>query len=79
MIYELPEKYDAEDHKIPVNTVDLNLAKRLYSSAPSQFCCSDEFSELALMIMEDLNLQIPSSFKEAENLYFKLVEETDKL
>ena len=79
VIYELPEKYDAEDRKIPVNTVDLNLAKRLYSAAPSQFCCSDEFSELALMIMEDLNLQIPSSFKEVENLYFKLVEEIGKL
>ena len=71
VIYELTEKYDAEDHKIPVNKVDLNLAKRL--------CCSDEFSELAFMIMEDLNLQIPSSFKEAENLYFKLVEEIGKL
>ena len=79
MIYELPEKYDTEDHKILVNTVDLNLAKELYSAAPSQFCCSDESSELALMIMEDLNLQIPCSFKEAENLYFKLVEEIGKL
>ena len=79
MIYKLPEKYDAEDDKIPVNTVDLNLAERLYSAAPSQFCCSDEFSELAVMIMEDLNLQIPGSFKEAENLYFKLVVEIDKL
>ena len=75
VICELPEKYDAKDQKFPVN--DLNLAKRLYSAAPSQFCCSDEFSELALMIMEDLNLQIPSSFKEAENLYFRLVEEID--
>ena len=79
VIYELPEKYDAEDHRIPVNTVDLNLAKRLYSAAPSQFCCSDEFSELALLIMEDLNLQIPISFKDAENLCFKLVEEIGKL
>ena len=66
VMYELPEKYDAEDHKIPVSTVDLNLAKRLCSAAPSQFCCSGEFCELVLMIMEDLNLQIPSSFKEAE-------------
>ena len=79
VIYKLPEKYDAENHKIPVSTIDLNLAKRLYSAAPSQFCCSDEFSELALMIMEDLNLQITSSFKEAENLYFKLLEEIGKL
>ena len=79
VIYELPEKYDAEDRKIPVSTVDLNLAKILYSAAPSQFCCSDEFSELAFMIMEDLNWQIPSSFKEAENLYFKIVEKFGKL
>ena len=79
VIYQLPEKYDAEDHRIPVNTVDLNLAKRLYSAAPSQFCCSDEFSELALLIMEDLNLQKPISFEDAENLYFKLVEEIGKL
>ena len=79
MICELPEKYDAEDHKIPVNTVDLNLAKRLYSAAPSQFCCSDEFSELALLIMEDLKLLIPISFKDAENVCFKLVEEIGKL
>ena len=79
VIYELTEKYDVEDHKIPVKTVDLNLAERLYSAAPSQFCCSDEFCELALMIIESLNLQRPSSFKEAENLYFKLVEEIDKL
>ena len=79
VIYELPEKYDAEDHKIPVNTVDSNLAKRLYIAAPSQFYCSDEFSELAFMILEDLNLQIPSSFKNAENLYFKLVDEIGKL
>ena len=78
VIYELPEKYDAEDHKIPVNTVDSNLAKRLYI-APSQFYCSDEFSELAFMIMEDLNLQIPSNFKDAENLCFKLVDEIGKL
>ena len=73
------EKYDAEDHRIPVNTVDLNLAKRLYSAARSQFCCSDEFSELALTIMDDLNLQKASSFKESENLYFKLVEGIVKL
>ena len=80
VIYEiLPEKYDAEDHKIPVNTVDLNYVKRLYSAAPSQFWCSDKFSELAIMIMDDLNLQIPSSFTEAENLYFNLVEDIGKL
>ena len=76
LIYELPEKYDAEDLKNPVNTVDLNLAKRLYSAAPSQFCYSDEFSELAL---DELNLQIPHNFKEAENLYFKPVKEVGKL
>ena len=62
-----------------MNTVDLNLAKRLYSAAQSQFCCSDEFSELALTIMDDLNLQKASSFKESENLYFKLVEGIVKL
>ena len=78
VMYKLPEKYDIEDHKIPVNTIDLNLAKSLYSAASSQFCCSDEFSELALMIMEDLHLQIRTSFKEAEKLYFKLVEEIGK-
>ena len=77
-MYKLPKKYDIEDHKIPVNTIDLNLTKSLYSAASSQFCCSDEFSELALMIMEDLHLQIRTSFKEAEKLYFKLVEETGK-
>ena len=63
VIYELPEKSDAEDHKIPVNTVYLSLEKRIYSTIPSQFSCSDEFSELVLTIMVDLNLQIPSSFK----------------
>ena len=31
------------------------------------------------MIIEDLNFKIPSSFKEAENLYFKLVEGIGKL
>ena len=62
-----------------MNTVDLNLAKRLYSAARSQFCCSDEFSELALTIMDDLNLQKAKSFKESENLYFKLVEGIVKL
>ena len=89
VIYELPEKYDAEDHKIPVKfkipfhsskfKIPCKSCKRLYSAAPSQFCCSDEFSELALIITEDLNLQIPSSFKEAGNLNFKLVEEIGKL
>ena len=62
-----------------MNTVDLNLVKRLYSAARSPFCCSDEFSELALMIMDDLNLQKASSFKESENLYFKLVKGIVKL
>ena len=79
LIYELLEKNDAEDYKILVNTVDLNFANRLYSAALSQFCCSDEFSALALMIMEDLNLQISSSFKEVENLFLKLVKVIDKL
>ena len=55
------------------------MQKDFYSAAPSQFCCSDEFSELALLIMEDLNLLIPISFKDAENVYFKLVEEIGKL
>ena len=41
VIYKLPEKADAEDHKIPVNTIDSNLTERLCSAAPSQFCCSD--------------------------------------
>ena len=68
-----------QDHKISVNTVYLNPAKRIYRTIPSQLSCSDEFSELALVIMEDLNLQIPSSFKKAENLYLKLVEKIRKL
>ena len=79
VICELPEKYDAEHHKISVNTVDLNLVKRLYSAASGQFCCLDEFSELTLMITEALNLQILSIFKEVENLSFKLVEEINEL
>ena len=62
-----------------MNTVDVNLAKRIYSTIPNQFSCSDESPELALMIIVDLNLQISSSFKEAENLYLKLVEEIRKL
>ena len=61
--YELREKSDAEDHKIPVNTAYLNLAKRIYSTIPSQFSCLDELSELVLTITGHLNLQIPSSFK----------------
>ena len=74
--YELPEKYDAKDHKSRVNMVNVNLEKGLYSVLLSQFYCSDEFSELAMVIMEDLNFRLPSGLNEAEKFDLMVIAET---
>ena len=79
IIYELPERYDAQDYKFPVNSIDFDLAEREYSSPPKQFCCSNEFAELALMLMEDLNLSMPSSLEDSKMLYTTLVNEVSRL
>ena len=55
--------------------VNVNLEKGLYSVLLSQFYCSDEFSELAMVIMEDLNFRLPSGLNEAEKFDLMVIAE----
>ena len=63
----------------PVDEEDLDAAQELCTTETSYFGCSDEFVELATMIMEESYLDYPKDAHEAKTLYIELLNNINNL
>ena len=79
LMYLLPDTFNGVDRKVSIDLTELHLATSTYAKVPDQFCCSEEFSELARIIMTEKALAWPNNKDEAEILYFELVDTISKL
>ena len=66
------------DYKINVDMTDVTLAKS-FTKSPNTFGCSEEFSELAMIIIQRQNLSMPKTVSEAESLYITIVNEISSI
>jgi hypothetical protein len=78
-MYFVPEITGTRDYKIDVDLDDLDAAKEMFSSDRPLNGCSQAFSELAVMLMEDNRLNHPSNAEEATTLYLNLLHLIDPL
>ena len=74
LMYDLPEKFGGVERKVSIDSMDLALAVSTYSVAPKQFCCSDDFNELATLLMSEHNMEWPVTRQDCEDLYLKLLD-----
>ena len=78
VMYFLPDRFQTNDKKINVSSLDLSLADEFTNESP-YFSCSEEFAELAQVIMRQQNLDMPRNVLEAENLFLVLKTEIDQI
>ena len=75
VLFFIPEVANARSYKVKVDLDELDMCcRRLPENS-----CLEEFTELAITIMHENNLDMPRTGEEATRLYAKLTEEIDKL
>ena len=79
VLFFLPEVSGARNYMVDVDLDELDLAEERCCYRPPQSGCSDEFTQLAEIIMREKNLQFPRTPEEATTLYVTLLEEIDKI
>ena len=75
VLYFLPEATTSRDLLTPVGADEIETSLGRCCVQPAQFGCSAEFADLALFIMQENNLTMPTSPGEAIILYTRLIEE----
>lgn len=74
IMYLLPGIYGGSKRQLQFLNTDINYCKRvLQPKKPSDFYCSDNFAELAAILMNQNNMRFPSNLAEAENIYSQLI------
>ena len=74
VLFFLPELQDTSDYKITVPTDEEKLVEEMCSSQTTETGCSEEFCELAKLVMEDEGLEYPFTAEEAAYLKFSTRE-----
>ncbi len=78
-LFFLPEANDARDYQKPVVVEDIQIATERCCRRPPSNGCDDNFTELAIIIMEENNLIMPTTPEEATALYSALLQEIESL
>ena len=73
ILYSLPGVYRGKDCGFSPDSNELQMATSLFTEAPPTFACSEEFAELAAILMKENQLQYPFGWKDAETLYLNLI------
>lgn len=73
VLYFLPERNSTRDYSSGVVIDDLDLAEENYSATRPELGCTDEFRELATMIMEDHGYNMPHDHEDSRTLYLDLL------
>ena len=79
VLFFLPQA-NVHSYSFPVSEDDIDVAEEIcIVEMPSAFGCSDEFVDLATMIMEDNNIDYPQDADEAKSLYIELLIHINRL
>lgn len=73
VLYHLPEQSGATNCIINVDMNDLDIAEENYAEQRPAMGCNDSFAELANMVMEDHNYNMPVNERDAHCLYINLL------
>lgn len=74
LLHYLPEVSTTQDFLLPIDNYDAILCEQhLCDMNSTSLNCSEEFSQLAIIIMNEQNLTLPKGPMEARNLYFSLI------
>ena len=79
VLFFLPEVSGRRNYMVDVDLDELELAEERCCYRPPQSGCSDEFTQLAEIIMREKSLQFPRTPEEATTLYVTLLEEIDRI
>lgn len=72
LLYNLPHLYHAHDHLCPVDEYEINICEE---ETTSKILCADEnISELCKILMEEGQMNYPTTATEAKELYIQLRE-----
>jgi len=78
VLYFTPELShpDAKDHKCNLDNDDYDVIESTYGKAFEEcpYCCTDEFFELATILMGENNLTMPTNVSDGINLYQDLLQ-----
>ena len=69
VMYFLPNRSGKENRRSKIEDADL-LLSREFISEPPYYVCSNEFAELACIIINELQIDMPKDKESAEQLYF---------
>lgn len=78
-LYFLPEINRARNLITPVSLDDIDIAEQRCCCRVPETGCTDEFCELALIIMREKNLEMPKTAEDAVILYSVLIDEIQTL
>ena len=78
VLYYTPTTSGGRDYKLSVNSADVTAAYSLCEKLP-YLGCSDEFLQLATLIMRDDNLSIPVTAQEGKELFEYVMNEIEQL
>ena len=78
-LFFLPEANDARNYLKPVCIKDIEIAEERCCQQPPPNGCDDNFTELAIILMEENNLTMPTTPDEATVLYSVLIQEIESL
>ena len=67
----------SQDYGVSVTLDDLNVIEDSLCKKRNQFGCTEEFSDVFVMLMSENNLRMPESIEDAEDLYVTLLQLTD--
>ena len=71
-------RYGKENRRDEIEDADL-LLSREFISEPPYYGCSNEFAELAYIIINELQIDMPKDKESAEHLYFRIKDEITSL
>ena len=74
VMYVVPNRYRKENRIDEIEDADL-LLSREFISQPPYYGCSNEFAELACIIINELQIDVPKDEESAEQLYFLIKDE----
>ena len=78
-LYFLPEINRARNLITPVSLDDIDIAEQRCCCRAPETGCADEFCELASIIMQEKNLEMPKTAEDAVILYSVLIDEIQTL
>ena len=77
-MYFLPNRYGKENMINEIEDADLLLSREFISETP-YYGCSNEFAELACIIINELQIDMPKDKESPEQLYFRIKDEITSL